>query len=74
MLVSWLPCLGLGGKVEFFSRYRNPGVGNIAINDSFMLESSIYYMLKKHLKSDPAYIDYLELFLEVRRASFGSRV
>ncbi|KAB5592026.1 Farnesyl-diphosphate synthase [Ceratobasidium theobromae] len=44
--------------------YRNPGVGNIAINDSFMLESSIYYMLKKHLKSDPAYIDYLELFLE----------
>ncbi|KDN34476.1 hypothetical protein RSAG8_12414, partial [Rhizoctonia solani AG-8 WAC10335] len=25
---------------------------------------SIYYMLKKHLRSDPAYVDYVELFLE----------
>jgi hypothetical protein len=41
-------------------------VGNIAINDSFMLEASIYYLIRKHLKSDPAYVDYLELFLEVR--------
>ncbi|CAE6537783.1 unnamed protein product [Rhizoctonia solani] len=44
--------------------YRNPGVGNIAINDSFMIESSIYFMIKKHLRSDPAYVDYVELFLE----------
>ncbi|KAF8599651.1 erg20p [Ceratobasidium sp. AG-I] len=44
--------------------YLAPGVGNIAINDSFMLESSIYFLLKKHLRSDPAYVDYVELFLE----------
>jgi hypothetical protein len=30
-----------------------------------MIESSIYYMIKKHLKSDPAYVEYVELFLEV---------
>ncbi|QRV89379.1 farnesyl-diphosphate synthase [Ceratobasidium sp. AG-Ba] len=44
--------------------YKVPAVGNIAINDSFMIESSIYYLLKKHLRSDPAYVDYVELFLE----------
>ncbi|KAG8716424.1 Farnesyl pyrophosphate synthetase [Ceratobasidium sp. 394] len=44
--------------------YRVPAVGNIAINDSFMLESSIYFLIKKHLRSDPAYVDYVELFLE----------
>ncbi|CAE6393734.1 unnamed protein product [Rhizoctonia solani] len=44
--------------------YKNPAVGNIAINDSFMIESTIYYMIKKHLRTDPAYVDYVELFLE----------
>ncbi|KAG9121011.1 Farnesyl pyrophosphate synthetase, partial [Ceratobasidium sp. 392] len=44
--------------------YRVPAVGNIAINDSFMIESSIYYLIKKHLRKDPAYVDYVELFLE----------
>ncbi|KAG8687428.1 Farnesyl pyrophosphate synthetase [Ceratobasidium sp. 395] len=44
--------------------YRVPAVGNIAINDSFMIESSIYYLIKKHLRADPAYVDYVELFLE----------
>jgi farnesyl diphosphate synthase len=48
------------------TRYRVPAVGNIAINDGLMLEASIYYLIKKHLRSDPAYVDYLELFLEVR--------
>jgi len=37
----------------------------IAINDAFMLESSIYLILKKHFKSHPAYIDLVELFHEV---------
>ena len=37
----------------------------IAINDAFMLESSIYLILKKHFRSHPAYIDLIELFHEV---------
>ncbi|WEW56204.1 Farnesyl pyrophosphate synthetase [Emydomyces testavorans] len=44
--------------------YRREGVGMIAINDAFMLESSIYVLLKKHFRSHPAYIDFIELFHE----------
>ena len=44
--------------------YRHPGVGLIAINDAFMLETSIYNTLKKHFRSHPAYVDLLELFHE----------
>ncbi|PGH00772.1 hypothetical protein AJ79_08110 [Helicocarpus griseus UAMH5409] len=45
--------------------YRRPGVGLIAINDAFMLESGIYVLLKKHFRSHPAYVDLIELFHEV---------
>ncbi|EER41032.1 farnesyl pyrophosphate synthetase [Histoplasma capsulatum var. duboisii H88] len=45
--------------------YRRPNVGMIAINDAFMLESVIYVLLKKHFRSHPAYVDFLELFHEV---------
>jgi farnesyl diphosphate synthase len=45
--------------------YRQPGVGMIAINDAFMLESSIYLILKKYFRAHPAYIDLVELFHEV---------
>lgn len=45
--------------------YRRPEVGLIAINDSFMLEASIYSLLKKHFRSHPAYLDLIELFHEV---------
>ncbi|EPS34937.1 Farnesyl pyrophosphate synthase [Penicillium oxalicum] len=44
--------------------YRQEGVGMIAINDSFMLESSIYMILKQRFRSHPAYIDLVELFHE----------
>lgn len=37
----------------------------IAINDAFMLESSIYILLKKHFRSESYYVDLLELFHEV---------
>lgn len=40
-------------------------VGNIAINDSFILESNIYSFLKKYFRSDKCYVDLLELFHEV---------
>ncbi|KAK8442640.1 Farnesyl pyrophosphate synthetase [Candidozyma auris] len=45
--------------------YLKPGVGNIAINDSFMLEGAIYVLLKKHFRQDPYYVDLLDLFHEV---------
>jgi len=45
--------------------YRHEGVGMIAINDAFLLESAIYQLLKKHFKTHPAYVDIIELFHEV---------
>ncbi|SPO22926.1 probable ERG20 - farnesyl-pyrophosphate synthetase [Ustilago trichophora] len=45
--------------------YRVEGVGNIAINDAFMLEAAIYFLLKKHFRSDPYYGMLLELFHDV---------
>lgn len=45
--------------------YLMPEVGMIAINDAFMLESSIYVLLKKYFKSHAAYVDLVELFHEV---------
>ncbi|KAI1084163.1 terpenoid synthase [Whalleya microplaca] len=45
--------------------YRQEGVGMIAINDAFMLESAIYTLLKKHFKTHPSYVDMIELFHEV---------
>ena len=44
--------------------FRLPNVGTIAINDAFMLESSIYLLLKKHFRQHPAYVDFLELLHE----------
>jgi farnesyl diphosphate synthase len=46
--------------------YRNEGVGLIAVNDAFLLESAIYWLLKKHFRADPSYINLVELFHEVR--------
>lgn len=40
-------------------------VGNIAINDSFMLEAAIYFLLKKHFRQEKYYVDLLEIFHEV---------
>ncbi|GAA5957022.1 hypothetical protein JCM3765_005383 [Sporobolomyces pararoseus] len=44
--------------------YRVESVGNIAINDSFMLEAAIYYLLKKHFRQEKYYVDLMELFHE----------
>ncbi|KAI5450359.1 Farnesyl pyrophosphate synthetase [Naganishia albida] len=45
--------------------YRVPGVGNIAINDAFLLEGAIYFLLKKHFRQEKYYVDLLELFHDV---------
>lgn len=39
-------------------------IGNIAINDSFILESLIYRILKRHFSTEPYYADLLNLFHE----------
>lgn len=44
---------------------QQPGVGNIAINDAFMLEAAIYHLLKKHFRQEAYYVDLIELFHEV---------
>ena len=45
--------------------YRVEGVGDIAINDAFMLEAAIYYLLKKYYRQEKYYVDLMELFHEV---------
>lgn len=45
--------------------YRRDGVGMIAINDSCILEGSIFVLLKERFRSHPSYIDIVELFHEV---------
>jgi len=45
--------------------YRHEGVGMVAINDAFMLESAIYTLLKTHFRQHKAYVDIFELFHEV---------
>ncbi|GLB41091.1 putative FPP GGPP synthase family protein [Lyophyllum shimeji] len=47
------------------SGYRHPSVGMIAINDSFMLASAIYHLLKIHFRPQPCYVDLLELFHDI---------
>ncbi|KAL7903420.1 terpenoid synthase [Trichoderma sp. SZMC 28014] len=44
--------------------YRQEGVGMIAINDAFLLETGIYIILKKYFRDHPRYIELVELFHE----------
>ncbi len=39
----------------------------MAINDSFLIEGTIYLILKKYFKTEPYYVQLLELFHEVYR-------
>lgn len=45
--------------------YLMPQVGMIAINDAFMLESSIYVLLRKYFREEKYYVDLMDLFHEV---------
>lgn len=44
--------------------YRIPRVGQTATNDAFMLEASLYHLLKLYFRHEPCYVYILELFLE----------
>lgn len=47
-------------------------VGNIAINDSFFMQQSIFYVLEKHFNNSAYYIDLVTLFNEtMRRTTLG---
>ncbi|KAM7420872.1 hypothetical protein PAMA_015196 [Pampus argenteus] len=44
--------------------YKKDGIGLDAINDGFLLEGSIYRLLRKHCRDQPYYVHLLELFTE----------
>ncbi|XP_037130411.1 farnesyl pyrophosphate synthase isoform X1 [Syngnathus acus] len=44
--------------------YKKDGIGLDAINDSFLLEGSIYRLLRRHCRNQPYYVHLLELFNE----------
>lgn len=46
--------------------YRMPGVGTIAINDSFIIESGIFIILRKFFRSESYYTDLVDLFHVVK--------
>lgn len=47
--------------------FRRPDVKLIAINDSFILESSVYKILKRYFGSEKYYPQLVDLFIEVTR-------
>jgi len=44
--------------------YKKDGIGLDAINDGFLLEGSIYRLLRRHCRDQPYYVHLLELFTE----------
>jgi len=52
--------------------YKNEHVKLIAINDSFLLESYVFTMLKKHFGHEEYYLQLVELFIQViQQTEFG---
>ena len=52
--------------------YKLPKVQLIAINDSFILESFVFGILRDHFQDEDCYADLLELFLDVtQKTEFG---
>eukprot|EP00118_Oscarella_pearsei_P028578 m.2499 g.2499 ORF g.2499 m.2499 type:complete len:342 (+) comp8712_c0_seq1:71-1096(+) len=44
--------------------FRKDGIGMIAVNDAFLMETIVFKLLKMHFRSDAYYVDLVELFLE----------
>uniref|UniRef100_A0A3Q2TRL0 Farnesyl pyrophosphate synthase n=1 Tax=Fundulus heteroclitus TaxID=8078 RepID=A0A3Q2TRL0_FUNHE len=52
--------------------YKRDGIGLDAINDSFLVESSIYRLLRRQCRDQPYYVHLLELFNETTfQTEFG---
>lgn len=56
------PSVVANNSVTSSPPYTHPLVGNVAINDAFLLEAAIYELLRKYFRGDPCYLDLLELF------------
>ncbi|EGI61112.1 PREDICTED: farnesyl pyrophosphate synthase-like [Acromyrmex echinatior] len=52
--------------------YRYDDLGLAAINDSFMLQGSIFYLIQKHFKGKDCYVKLLEIFQDtIMKAAMG---
>jgi farnesyl diphosphate synthase len=52
--------------------YKLPKVKLISINDSFLLESFVFWMLRQHFSHEPYYTELVELLLDVtQKTEFG---
>ena len=40
-------------------------MGLVAVNDSLWIEGTMYKILKRHFRSEPYYLDVVELFHDV---------
>ncbi|KAF9465396.1 farnesyl-diphosphate synthase [Collybia nuda] len=47
------------------SNSKHPLVGMVAINDSFMLASAIFHLLKQHFRGQTCYMDLVEIFHDI---------
>ncbi|KAM4568128.1 farnesyl pyrophosphate synthase-like [Fundulus diaphanus] len=45
--------------------YKKDGIGMDAINDIFLLEAPVYRLLRRHCRTQPYYVNLLELFNEI---------
>lgn len=51
--------------------YRYNDLGLAAVNDTFMLEGSIFYLIRKYFKGKDCYVDLLETFQDVNEDIFS---
>lgn len=51
--------------------YRYNDIGLAAINDSLLLESVMFYLLKKYFKGKDCYVNLLETFHDVSKDIFS---
>ena len=54
--------------------YKQTGVGLAAFNDSLILETCVYSLLRQYFRSEPYYLHLLENMLEVRSFDTEKRI
>ncbi|XP_063173006.1 farnesyl pyrophosphate synthase [Candoia aspera] len=45
--------------------YKQEGIGLDAVNDAFLVEASVYRLLRQHCRDQPYYLNLLELFHQI---------